>query len=244
MESALGCRRSRTGPVRGNRGVAGGALDGAGHRQSAGHTLASVESGRYVCAALVLMAAVAGCSSAGEPVEPTEVVQTMPTLDNDPPIISLPEQREEPTQADVDLVNRFIEFANDPTPTRFESLPLADDVVLALATNVVRVSDKAELQEPAGWLLDVGDFGGVTGPFSALNYLGRLRAREVSVGPHDHCAGPPRQAPVGLEGHRRISVQPNLTPTQSCLAWSTVDFFIGQSGEVEGISVDFWEPRR
>lgn len=75
--------------MRGNRGVAGGALDGAGHRQSAGHTLASVESGRYVCAALLLTAAVTGCSSPGEPVEPTQAVKTMPALHNDPPIISL-----------------------------------------------------------------------------------------------------------------------------------------------------------
>ena len=140
------------------------------------------------------------------------------------------------------LIDSFVLFANNPTGARFSALPLGEVVELGLGESIESATAAASLRSPDEWTIDVEDFGGYVGPFSAFELLARLGNFEVTVGPHDHCAGPPRPAPAGFENLTRISVQPVLGPQSSCLEWFTVDFFTTTEGLVEGITLDLWEP--
>lgn len=52
----------------------------------------------------------------------------------------------------------------------------------------------------------------------------------------------PQPPPSGLQDLRRVSVQPPEQSIESCLEWSTVDFFVDEDGLVVAITVDLWEP--
>ncbi|MFP3913841.1 MAG: hypothetical protein ACLFWM_03130 [Actinomycetota bacterium] len=140
------------------------------------------------------------------------------------------------------LIESFIQFANDPTNGTFRELPLADTVDLGLGRSIVENVPGEELRRPETWRLDVDLFRAYVGPFSALDTLGGLDGYEVTVGEHPHCASPPIPPPEGYETHERMSVQPELGPQDSCLNWTTVDFFIDSEGAVEAITLDMYEP--
>jgi hypothetical protein len=148
----------------------------------------------------------------------------------------------QPTGSDISLVEAFVEFANSPSAETFSSLPLADSLALGLGPQIIRSVDKNHLQDREAWVIDVAEFRAYTGPFSSLDVLGSLDQYTVQVGEHSHCAGPPQPPPDGLEDNRRISVQPSDDSMDSCLMWTTVDFFVGPSGLVEAITMDVWEP--
>jgi hypothetical protein len=140
------------------------------------------------------------------------------------------------------LVATFIEFANGPTSQRFSNLPLASSVSLGLGPQIIRPVDSESLQDTEAWVVDVAEFRAHTGPFSPLAQLQSLDAYTVEIGEHPHCAGPPQPPPSGFENLQRVSVQPLSNSIENCLDWTTVDFYVNQSGQVEAITMDLWEP--
>jgi len=148
----------------------------------------------------------------------------------------------QPTGSDISLVGVFVDFAKSPSPETFSSLPLADSVALGLGPQIISSVEETHLQDREAWVIDVVEFRAYTGPFSALDLLDSLDQYTVQVGEHAHCAGPPQPPPDGLEKYRRVSVQPSDDSIDSCIAWTTVDFFVGPSGLVEAITMDLWEP--
>lgn len=147
-----------------------------------------------------------------------------------------------PSLSDLSLVEAFIEFAHQPGAETHARLPLSDPVRLGLGPQIIRTVDRESLRDPEGWVFDVDLFRAYTGPFSPLVQLQALDEYVVEVGEHAHCAGPAQPPPSGLEDLRRISVQPLGESIDSCLDWTTVDFFVSQSGQVEAVTMDLWEP--
>lgn len=140
------------------------------------------------------------------------------------------------------LIEAFVQFARDPSDDTFGELPLADTVDLGLGPTIIKTIENTELRQPEEWQLDLDLFRASTGPFSAFDSLSRLDGYATTVGEHPHCASPPVPPPDGYEGLDRISVQPRLGPQDSCLMWSTVDFFLLPAGDVAAITLDMWEP--
>jgi hypothetical protein len=140
------------------------------------------------------------------------------------------------------LVEAFVKFARDPSDGTFGELSLAETVDLGLGPTIIKTIEGTELREPEVWRLDLDNFRAHTGPFSAFDSMTRLDTYETTVGEHSHCASPPVPPAEGYEGLGRISVQPRLGPQDSCLMWSTVDFFLLPNGDVAAITLDMWEP--
>ncbi len=140
------------------------------------------------------------------------------------------------------LADTFVRFAARPSDATFADLPLADTVALGLGSEIVKEVRRAVLRSPGAWSLDVADFRAYVGPFSALDMLVHADPYQVTVGEHDHCAAPPVPVPDGFEDHVQISLQPRDGTYDSCLMWSTVDFFVNEAGEVDAITMDMWEP--
>ncbi|MEM7288284.1 MAG: META domain-containing protein [Actinomycetota bacterium] len=95
---------------------------------------------------------------------------------------------------------------------------------------------------PASWVLDDGGLGfeGYAGPFSVVDTLVNAGEVEIIVGPHDHCAGQPRQYSDTLQGLRQLSIQP--TGIDSCIAWFSIDVFVNEAGEIEAVMLDLFGP--
>ncbi len=135
----------------------------------------------------------------------------------------------------VDMVTAFAQGRGD-----LSEVPFAAQVWLGLADTLVTELTPNELNDPAAWQIDVEPFRARTGPFTALALIAEDRDREVTVGPHNHCASPPVPPPAGLAASRRVSVQP--ADATSCLEWFTVDFFLSGDGTVLAITLDLYEP--
>ena len=149
----------------------------------------------------------------------------------------------EPTTADEALITAFLAHALAPTAATADALPFADDVTLGLGTENLTVKPRSELADPAAWSLDVEEYAGFGGPFSALDVVasdGNQPSVLITVGAHAHCAGPPRPAPAGFGDLRRVSIQPEAAT--SCIEWWTVDFFISDLGEVHAVTLDLFGP--
>lgn len=145
-----------------------------------------------------------------------------------------------PTPDDLALADALVAWARLGDPAVLEPSAFAEEVALGLGQEVIAFRSFAELSEPAAWRLDRDVFRAYVGPFSALDQLGRGGEVNVTVGPHSHCASPPMDPPVGLETHRRLSIQP--ASVRSCLQWWTVDLFLASDGKVEAITLDLYEP--
>ena len=83
--------------------------------------------------------------------------------------------------------------------------------------------------------------------YAAESALGTVRITllgadevQITVGPHDHCAGQPRQYADALQGLRQLSIQP--TGIDSCIAWFSVDVFVNDAGEIEAVMLDLFGP--
>jgi hypothetical protein len=148
----------------------------------------------------------------------------------------------EPTGTDLSLVDAFVEFARNPGDETFSDVSLADSVALGLGPRIIHSVDGDQLQDPEAWVIDVEEFRAYTGPFSSLEILGSLDEYSVHIGEHPYCAGPPQPPPTGLHDLRRVSVQPVAGSIDSCLDWTTVDFFVDESGQVQAVTMDLWEP--
>lgn len=137
------------------------------------------------------------------------------------------------------LVDQFRAFAANPSPSLLAETPIDPQVQLGLGTEIVKTLPSTELIASAkAWVLPVEMYAAAVGPSSALDVLAKPGPVQITVGPHPHCASPPRPAPAGLEAAQRISVQPT---SSECLRWYTVDFFL-VDGLVKAITVDYWEP--
>ncbi len=148
--------------------------------------------------------------------------------------------RETATADDARIVAALVAFAKARDARTFAAVPLADTVGLALDDQIPLERPAPALARPDGWVIDVQEFQGRSGPFSALDLLARDEPTTITVGPHPHCASPQRQTPAALAGLRRLSVQPKDLDT--CLKWWTVDLYVSPAGRIATISLDLWNP--
>lgn len=145
------------------------------------------------------------------------------------------------TSEDEQLVAAFLRFADEPSAGAFEALPFASEVALGLGSELPATRTATELEDPDAWSLDVDDFRGYAGPFSALELARDTGATDVSVGDYDRCVAPPTPAPDQVAGLRRVSVQPQLGPQESCLRWWSVDLYL-DDGRIVAVSLDLYDP--
>jgi hypothetical protein len=147
---------------------------------------------------------------------------------------------ETPTVADVGLVRALTEFARSPGAGPLNAIPLAERVRLGLGDRLVTERTPLDLLRPDAWVLQANPFRGHVGPFSALDLIARNGPTTISAGPHPNCASSPVPAPTNLVGLRRVSVQPKGIDT--CVLWWTVDLFLSDTGRIEAVTLDLWEP--
>lgn len=140
------------------------------------------------------------------------------------------------------MVRAFLDFADQPSADAAERLPFADQVQLGLGRDLQQSRSATELADPSAWIIDEEYFRAATGPFSALDMAAGSQDTVVSVGEHTHCASPPVPPPADVAALARISVQPDPERIDSCLQWWTVDFFVNETGDIEAVTLDFWEP--
>lgn len=147
--------------------------------------------------------------------------------------------RTEPTAAERDLGFLVADFASGGEGV-YDDLPLADDVLVALGSEVVARRQPTELFRRSAWVVNSGDFAGRTGAVNLLDLV--PSPLEVVVGPHNRCAGPEAlPSPPELASYTRIGILPLEGSIDSCLDWSAVDVFI-DDGVIRGISLDLSEP--
>lgn len=148
----------------------------------------------------------------------------------------------EPTERDRALVTDFLAFAASNDTNALTSIPFAPEVQLGLGSQSVVAVVPADLADPSTWRLEVEEFEGYAGPFSALEVVApsSLEDVNITIGAHHRCVAPPTPAPTGITETRRVSIQP--LGTTSCLEWWSVDFFLGPEETVEAITLDLFGP--
>lgn len=160
----------------------------------------------------------------------------------------------QPEPSAHDLADAVIAFALAPSTGSAGQLPLADQVRLGLGADLVATRSRGALAEAGGWLLEQTYFRAYIGPFSALRAIrnhyedtnsdaveGPGAGFTLATGPA--CPGTEQQrSPRGLEGHRRISLQPSVATYSTCLMWFSVDLYLNHQDQIEAITLDLWEP--
>ncbi len=145
-----------------------------------------------------------------------------------------------PSLADEDelaVANALIDVANGAPIT---PVPLADQVALALGPVVDRTVPADELAEPGAWAFGAPDgFAGFSGPFNPLDQL-RRSGKRITTGPVGHCAGPPRDWPIELDGLRQVNIEP--IGIDSCIDWYGVHLFLDDDGRIAGVVLDLFGP--
>ncbi len=123
----------------------------------------------------------------------------------------------------------------------FAELPLADDVALALGSELVTWRDPSILSRRAAWTVNAAHFRGYEGPFNILDSVPSPSL--IVAGPYPRCAGPlPTPPPPELARYRRITILPAENSIDSCLEWSAVHVFVDDDDRIAGLSLDRWEP--
>lgn len=159
-------------------------------------------------------------------------------FDGDRITLSADEESVEPSPNDQELVRAFIAHALAPSAETATELPFADEVALGLGSRILTTITSDQLPDAPRWDLDVEEYEGFGGPFSALNVDVGLVT--VTVGAHNRCAAPPVAAPPGFEALRRVSIQP--TDATSCIEWWTIDFFVDEDHLVQAVTLDLFGP--
>ena len=124
-------------------------------------------------------------------------------------------------------------------------------MLLGLGDQLIEERTAAQLADLGAWELSLDAFQGRVGPFSAAELLRQGGDTDVLVepagegvqmivGPHDHCASPPRPISEEIDYESHLSLQP--TGIDSCLQWFTVDLFLNGDGQVVAITLDLFEP--
>ncbi|MEO6318035.1 MAG: hypothetical protein ABIP36_04555 [Acidimicrobiales bacterium] len=139
------------------------------------------------------------------------------------------------------IVRDFLRFAGDPSADAVDRLPLAEEVHLGLGSELQQTRSRTQLADPAAWVIDEAQFRAYSGPFSALDVAAGATSTVVTVGEHPHCASPPVPPPDAVAHLTRVSVQPDIG-NDSCLRWWTVDLYVNETGQIEAVTVDLWEP--
>lgn len=200
--------------------------------------------GRLATVAVVLIVSVS-CSEAMPP-------RTVPTEASSP---SRPAPAEHLTATERSVLDDFVAFAREPSEVNAGRLPFArNGIRTGLGRRLVATVPASGLAQPSAWTIE-GEFGGVMGPFSALDSIARhvggdgvdptLRtngALTLTAGTHDRCASPAADPPAGLRSMRRLSVQPADGSITSCLDWFAVDLYVARSGRIRAVTLDLWDP--
>lgn len=159
------------------------------------------------------------------------------------------------TATDRVVLDDFVAFALDPSEASADRLPFAGNGIrLGLGRRLVATVSASGVSRRSAWTIE-GEFGGVTGPFSALESIARHVGEEgldptlrtngdlaLTAGAHDRCASPAADPPAGLRSMRRLSVQPAAGSVTSCLGWFAVDLYVARSGRICAVTLDLWEP--
>ncbi|MFC7505388.1 hypothetical protein [Nocardioides sp. GCM10030258] len=208
----------------------------------------------------IALAAVLACAACGSTVEdvaaePTTAVASPSTIASPSPTTaeSFPASTATPASYDDKaLLQALVALASDPGTDTAAALPFADEVGLGLGSVIVATRPSNRLASIGAWDVDLAAFRGHVGPFNALGLIARhvdsdgadgtLAGFTTSLGEHPHCANPPNPAPDGLAGHRRISLQPSDESIDGCLEWFTVDLFLDDTGTIDTVTLDIWEP--
>ena len=144
---------------------------------------------------------------------------------------TIPDRSEKQTVTDADLAitDSLRAFARGEDT----DLPLADEVTISLG-----VTHEASLSEN-DWTIDIEEWNGYVGPFDVLGPLrNEAGITTTTIGPVDHCAGPPLDIP--WESVRQLTIQP--AGITSCLEWYAVSVFLNDAGEINRVMLDLWEP--
>lgn len=156
----------------------------------------------------------------------------------------VPEEEVDPDEAtaeDERLIADLLRLADDHREQNLAQMPFGDEVALGLGDQLHASRSLPELVDPDGWSIDVADFRGYAGPFSALDVARDAGATVVSVGDYDRCVAPPTSAPEEVAALRRVSVQPVLGAQESCLRWWSVDLFLDE-GRIVAVTLDLYGP--
>jgi heat shock protein HslJ len=145
-----------------------------------------------------------------------------------------------PTATQQAIADAFANLSIEGTTVDVSQLQLADRILIGLGNQLIEERTPAQLSDPAGWMLAPEYFRGYTGPFSAVETLRESDVVDVLVGPHDHCASPPRPISEQIDFATHLSLQP--TGIDSCLQWFTVDLFLDTADNVIAIILDASEP--
>lgn len=155
-----------------------------------------------------------------------------------------PEQDVDPnevTTEDESLIADLLRLADSFNEQNLATMPFGEEVALGLGDQLHASRSLPELVDPGGWSIDVADFRGYAGPFSALDVARDAGATVVSVGDYDRCVAPPTSAPEEVAALRRVSVQPVLGAQESCLRWWSVDLFL-DDGRIVAVTLDLYGP--
>ncbi len=136
-------------------------------------------------------------------------------------------------------VESLITFAKDPTTANFDAIPLADEVALGISQEVRAVASRSDLRDRQGWVVLLDEAHDDV--YDLLANAGRWDTFRIETGPYPFCAGSPIDPPEGYEDHVRVSAQPVIYFPYSCLAWSTIDVFLNDDGQIEAVTIDQWE---
>lgn len=212
------------------------------------------------CAMLLLAALVGACGDPGvEPRQPDvegKPAATSPATPTSATATTSPVESSV-TREDTNLIDAFVAFAIDTNATTLGQLPLSPDGVgLGLGPALLRELPPSRAHDPTSWRIDTDTwFRAHVGPFSVLDTVRRhvekddqgseLRtpgAIRMSLGEHPHCVNPSVPPPQGLEGMRRVSLQPTDGAITSCLDWFSADLFLDSDRNIVAVTLDIWEP--
>src|SRR6267142_2455724 len=115
----------------------------------------------------------------------TSTVAARPTASPSPTAARTPSGTpgEAPTADDERVVAAMVAFARARDARSFAALPLANTVGLALDDQIPLPRPASALARADGWVLDVDEFHGRVGPFSALDLLAMDVPTMISIGP-------------------------------------------------------------
>lgn len=143
-----------------------------------------------------------------------------------------------PTSEELDAVTALGDFAVGDT-TAFNDIPLAPEVYLAAGDRIVAKRSSRDLRDRAGWRMDLASLGDAPGPFNILNQA--HGAKDVTVGALAGCDDTaPLPAPGQLASLRRLSLQPDARGLQSCRQWNSVELYLSDVGEIEGVALNLY----
>lgn len=143
--------------------------------------------------------------------------------------------------SDAPLARKLHAFAAAPDAETFGAVPFGDQVAIGLGGDVVKTLTASQLADPSAWVIHRESYGGISGPFNALDLLRRdPELWSITEEKQQGCPWARTAALPGYEQDRRLTIEPsNIT---SCLEWFAVDVYVDESGSIVAISLNFDEP--